>query len=50
MEHIDVVEHIMQFFAFAHPPAHLQAKSKPFADVAAKIYTPPPEQKPDAKP
>jgi hypothetical protein len=38
MDPVDVVAHIMQFFAFAHLPVHLQAKSKPFAEVAAKIF------------
>jgi hypothetical protein len=38
MEPVDVVEHIMQFFAYGHLPSHLQATSKPFADVAAKIF------------
>ena len=32
-------EHIMQFFAFAHLPPHLQAVSKPFAELAEKIVT-----------
>lgn len=27
-------EHILQFFAYAHLPAHLQAISKPFHDLA----------------
>lgn len=30
-------EHIMQFFAYAHLPAALQAVSKPFGDLAEKI-------------
>jgi len=30
-------EHIMQFFAHAHLPAHLAEVSKPFADLAQKI-------------
>lgn len=30
-------EHIMQFFAYAHLPAHLQAVSKPFGELAEKI-------------
>ena len=29
----------MQFFAFAHLPPHLQAVSKPFAELAEKIVT-----------
>lgn len=27
-------EHILQFFAYAHLPAHLQLVSKPFCDLA----------------
>jgi hypothetical protein len=27
-------EHIMQFFKYAHLPAHLASVSKPFADLA----------------
>lgn len=30
-------EHILQFFAFDHLPAHLQAVSEPFALLAASI-------------
>lgn len=30
-------EHILQFFAYAHLPAHLQAVSKPFCDLAHAI-------------
>lgn len=30
-------EHILQFFAYEHLPAHLQAVSKPFADLARAI-------------
>lgn len=30
-------EHIMQFFAYAHLPPHLQAVSKPFGDLASQI-------------
>lgn len=30
-------EHILQFFAFAHLPVHLQAVSKPFGDMAQQI-------------
>jgi hypothetical protein len=30
-------EHIMQFFAYAHLPPHLQAVSKPFCDLARRI-------------
>lgn len=32
-------EHIIQFFAFAHLPEHLQKVSKPFADLAAQLVT-----------
>jgi hypothetical protein len=31
------VEHIAQFFAYAHLPPHLQAVSKPFGDLATQI-------------
>jgi len=31
------IEHILQFFKFSHLPAHLQAVSKPFADLAEVI-------------
>ena len=31
------VEHILQFFAFEHLPGHLQAISKPFADMAHQL-------------
>jgi len=30
-------EHILQFFAYAHLPAHLQAVSKPFCELAHAI-------------
>jgi len=30
-------EHILQFFAYAHLPPHLQAVSKPFGDMAQQI-------------
>lgn len=30
-------EHILQFFAFAHLPAHLQVVSQPFAEQAERI-------------
>lgn len=30
---------ILQFFTYAHLPAHLQAISKPFADVAHAMAT-----------
>jgi hypothetical protein len=32
-----MTEHILQFFAFAHLPAHLQAVSKPFGEMAQQI-------------
>ena len=32
-----VTEHIIQFFAFAHLPANLQAVSQPFFDMAMKV-------------
>jgi hypothetical protein len=32
-----MTEHIMQFFAYAHLPPHLQAVSKPFCDLASSI-------------
>lgn len=31
------MEHILQFFTYAHLPAHLQAVSKPFGDLAQQI-------------
>lgn len=31
------VEHIEQFFSYAHLPPHLQAISKPFGDLASAI-------------
>lgn len=33
------MEHILQFFAYAHLPPHLQAVSKPFGDLAQEIVT-----------
>jgi hypothetical protein len=30
-------DHIMQFFAYSHLPAHLQEASKPFGDLATHI-------------
>jgi hypothetical protein len=30
-------DHIMQFFAYAHLPAHLQDVSKPFGEMAERI-------------
>jgi hypothetical protein len=32
-----VEEHILQFFAYAHLPPHLQVVSKPFCDLAHAI-------------
>lgn len=32
-----MTEHILQFFAYAHLPPHLQAVSKPFHDLACAI-------------
>lgn len=31
-------DHIMQFFAYAHLPEHLQAVSKPFGEMAFHIH------------
>lgn len=33
----DQPEHIMQFFAYAHLPEHLQAVSRPFGEMAERI-------------
>lgn len=30
-------DHILQFFAYAHLPPHLQAVSKPFGELAKQI-------------
>ena len=30
-------DYLLQFFTYAHLPAHLQAVSKPFAELANKI-------------
>lgn len=30
-------QHILQFFAFAHLPAHLQEVSRPFGELAERI-------------
>lgn len=30
-------DHILQFFAYAHLPPHLQAVSQPFGDLAGQI-------------
>lgn len=32
-------EHILQFFAYSHLPAHLQAVSEPFAALASAIMS-----------
>jgi hypothetical protein len=32
-----MTEHILQFFAFAHLPAHLQEVSRPFGEQAQRI-------------
>lgn len=32
-----MAEPIMQFFAYAHLPSHLQEVSKPFGDLATKL-------------
>ena len=32
-------EHILQFFRYSHLPAHLQAISKPFAEMADFVMT-----------
>jgi hypothetical protein len=37
MEQASPPEHIMQFFAYEHLPAHLQERSKPFADLARSL-------------
>ena len=34
---METTEHILQFFAFAHLPPHLQAVSRPFGELAAHI-------------
>lgn len=31
------MEYLLQFFAYAHLPEHLQAVSKPFGDLAEKL-------------
>jgi hypothetical protein len=33
------VAHVMQYFTYAHLPEHLQAISKPFAELAQKMNT-----------
>lgn len=32
-------EHIMQFFGYSHLPAHLQAVSAPFGELAEQLLT-----------
>lgn len=39
MEPVQQPEHIEQFFAYEHLPPHLQAVSKPFANLATMIVT-----------
>ena len=34
---MEPLEPLMQFFAYAHLPDHLQAVSKPFCDLAATL-------------
>lgn len=34
---MDPKEHIEQFFAYEHLPAHLQAVSKPFGELAKQV-------------
>lgn len=34
---LNAPDHIEQFFAFAHLPAHLQTVSKPFGDLAQYV-------------
>ena len=34
-------QHIMQFFAYDHLPANLQAVSRPFGDLALQVLTGP---------
>lgn len=41
--HPDPPEHIMQFFAYEHLPAHLQEVSRPFALLAHAIVEGAPE-------
>jgi len=31
------IAHVMQFFKYSHLPPHLQAVSKPFADLAQQV-------------
>jgi hypothetical protein len=37
MERHPAVKAVLQFFAFAHLPEHLQSVSKPFCELAEKI-------------
>ncbi|HYH96022.1 hypothetical protein [Hyalangium sp.] len=32
-------DHIMQFFAYAHLPSHLQEVSKPFGELAEQVHS-----------
>ena len=36
---MEQIDHVMQFFAYAHLPPHLQAVSKPFGELAEQIVT-----------
>ena len=36
---VELKEHILQFFAYAHLPAHLQGVSKPFCELANAIVS-----------
>lgn len=36
---MEPTEHISQFFAYAHLPAHLQEVSKPFSDLSEIVLT-----------
>lgn len=38
--HPNPPEHIMQFFAYEHLPAHLQAVSRPFCELALALVVP----------
>lgn len=39
MQHKEPAEHILQFFAYAHLPLHLQAVSKPFCELAIAMVS-----------
>lgn len=36
---LEPTEHILQFFAYAHLPPHLQEVSRPFGEMAERIVT-----------